>query len=448
MSTIPHGHAPRCPRRWHHVHRHRARVRQRRRRRDAARRRPEDAPRRDRAHDQVRLRHRPPTHGPGQSERPPGLASRSRSERSSKRRSDGSAPTTSTSTSSTTRASSRSSTTSCGTSSNDCSAEGKVRELGVALGPAIGWVEEGLNAVRERPIVSLQTVFNVLEQEPGLTFAGRAPCRGRRGRPHLACPPCVRHALGEGHPRHRVPDRPTTAPTATARTCSTTSRRPSRSRSSGRTPDARSDRRRSPGILANPAFTTVLPTCVYDRGDPRSTRRRPTFRSPKTSTARLDELLARNFDSHDRYEMPMKSSAGGDHDSSIGTPTPARRTPSPAARCRMCAVRRTRLLRHFDGRSGRGRGRDEARLLPALPVEAGALRRGARRRRGRLLEVLTKRPAASRPDANASKRALPRTSASSTAIEPPSASSSAHPLATIPEFADVVDGVLASRPRR
>ena len=49
--------------------------------------------------------------------------------------------------------------------------EGKVRELGVALGPAIGWVEEGLDSVRERPIVSLQTVFNVLEQEPGLTFA-------------------------------------------------------------------------------------------------------------------------------------------------------------------------------------------------------------------------------------------------------------------------------------
>ena len=43
-------------------------------------------------------------------------------------------------------------------------AEGKVRELGVALGPAIGWVDEGLEAIRSRPIVSLQTVFNVLEQ--------------------------------------------------------------------------------------------------------------------------------------------------------------------------------------------------------------------------------------------------------------------------------------------
>ena len=49
--------------------------------------------------------------------------------------------------------------------------EGKIRELGVALGPAIGWVDEGLEAIRRRPIAALQTVFNVLEQEPGRTFA-------------------------------------------------------------------------------------------------------------------------------------------------------------------------------------------------------------------------------------------------------------------------------------
>ena len=34
-----------------------------------------------------------------------------------------------------------------------CSSEGKVRELGVALGPAIGWVEEGNRAIDDRPIV-------------------------------------------------------------------------------------------------------------------------------------------------------------------------------------------------------------------------------------------------------------------------------------------------------
>ena len=55
--------------------------------------------------------------------------------------------------------------------------EGKVRELGVALGPAIGWVEEGNRSIDDRPIVSLQTVFNVLEQEPGRTFAATAARR-------------------------------------------------------------------------------------------------------------------------------------------------------------------------------------------------------------------------------------------------------------------------------
>ena len=61
-------------------------------------------------------------------------------------------------------------------------AEGKVRELGVALGPAIGWVDEGLEALRDRDIVSLQTVFNVLEQEPGRTFAAEpAVADGRVG---------------------------------------------------------------------------------------------------------------------------------------------------------------------------------------------------------------------------------------------------------------------------
>ncbi len=48
--------------------------------------------------------------------------------------------------------------------------EGKVRAYGVALGPAIGWRDEGLVAMEEWRVDSLQTVFNVLEQEPGAEF--------------------------------------------------------------------------------------------------------------------------------------------------------------------------------------------------------------------------------------------------------------------------------------
>ena len=48
--------------------------------------------------------------------------------------------------------------------------EGKIRQYGVALGPAIGWREEGLHALETRDIAALQTVYNLLEQEPGSDF--------------------------------------------------------------------------------------------------------------------------------------------------------------------------------------------------------------------------------------------------------------------------------------
>jgi aryl-alcohol dehydrogenase-like predicted oxidoreductase len=56
--------------------------------------------------------------------------------------------------------------------------EGKLRHYGVALGPAIGWREEGLRAIEERRISSVQTVYNVLEQEPGRAFLDAAEGRG------------------------------------------------------------------------------------------------------------------------------------------------------------------------------------------------------------------------------------------------------------------------------
>lgn len=44
---------------------------------------------------------------------------------------------------------------------------GKIRSHGVALGPAIGWKEEGLHAIKEHNITCLQSVYNILEQDPG-----------------------------------------------------------------------------------------------------------------------------------------------------------------------------------------------------------------------------------------------------------------------------------------
>jgi aryl-alcohol dehydrogenase-like predicted oxidoreductase len=44
---------------------------------------------------------------------------------------------------------------------------GKVRYYGIALGPAIGWMYEGINAIRERGPTSVQHIYNLLEQHPG-----------------------------------------------------------------------------------------------------------------------------------------------------------------------------------------------------------------------------------------------------------------------------------------
>ncbi len=45
--------------------------------------------------------------------------------------------------------------------------EGKIRAYGVALGPKIGWLEEGIKAMRERNVSGVQMIYNLLEQDPG-----------------------------------------------------------------------------------------------------------------------------------------------------------------------------------------------------------------------------------------------------------------------------------------
>jgi aryl-alcohol dehydrogenase-like predicted oxidoreductase len=45
--------------------------------------------------------------------------------------------------------------------------EGRVRTCQVALGPAIGWTQEGLEAMNRKNISAVQTVYNILEQTPG-----------------------------------------------------------------------------------------------------------------------------------------------------------------------------------------------------------------------------------------------------------------------------------------
>jgi aryl-alcohol dehydrogenase-like predicted oxidoreductase len=185
--------------------------------------------------------------------------------------------------------------------------EGKVRELGVALGPAIGWVEEGNRSINERPIVSLQTVFNVLEQEPGLTFAAQP--RARNGEVSLISR--VPHASDtlsgkitidtqfdpKDHRAHRNRDNMLDN-FEKAETLSFLWA-PETGRTIGQAAIA--------GILANDTFACVLPT-VLSVAEVHEYAAASDLPLTADEAARLNELWARNFDHVDRYVMPLKSS--------------------------------------------------------------------------------------------------------------------------------------------
>ncbi len=185
--------------------------------------------------------------------------------------------------------------------------EGKIREIGVALGPAIGWVTEGIEAVDARPIVSLQTVFNILEQEPGLTFA--ACNRVREGGcslisrvPHASdtlsgkITPDTVFPPGD-HRGHRNADNMLDnfekADTLSFLWA------PETGRTIGQAAVA--------GILANPAFATVLPT-VLTVDELREYAAASDLPFSDAERAELDALWSRNFDHVDRFTMPLKSS--------------------------------------------------------------------------------------------------------------------------------------------
>ncbi len=48
--------------------------------------------------------------------------------------------------------------------------EGKLRYYGVALGPDIGWFEEGEASMKERNILAMQIIYSILEQDPARRF--------------------------------------------------------------------------------------------------------------------------------------------------------------------------------------------------------------------------------------------------------------------------------------
>ena len=185
-------------------------------------------------------------------------------------------------------------------------AAGKVRAIGVALGPAIGWVEEGVESIRRRNICSLQTVFNILEQEPGLTFAAepkvadgavslisRVPhasdTLSGKATPDTVFPPGDHRAHRN---KQNMLDNFEKADTLAFLWEGT-------GRTRGQAAIA--------GILANPTFATVLPTCVTVDAV-REYAASSDVPLTDDEAAHLTDRFARNFDHDDRYEMPLKSS--------------------------------------------------------------------------------------------------------------------------------------------
>jgi aryl-alcohol dehydrogenase-like predicted oxidoreductase len=56
---------------------------------------------------------------------------------------------------------------------------GKIRYYGIALGPAIGWLYEGLKTIQERDVTSVQHIYNMLEQHPGRALHDSATEAGK-----------------------------------------------------------------------------------------------------------------------------------------------------------------------------------------------------------------------------------------------------------------------------
>ena len=58
-------------------------------------------------------------------------------------------------------------------------ASGKIRYSGIALGPAVGWLYEGISCIRERNVTSVQHIYNMLEQHPGRAMQDAATQAGK-----------------------------------------------------------------------------------------------------------------------------------------------------------------------------------------------------------------------------------------------------------------------------
>ena len=62
----------------------------------------------------------------------------------------------------------------------DAKRAGKIRHHGIALGPKIGWLDEGVHGMRTRDLAGVQMIYNLLEQDPGRELLQAARETGTR----------------------------------------------------------------------------------------------------------------------------------------------------------------------------------------------------------------------------------------------------------------------------
>ncbi|MFN8015239.1 MAG: aldo/keto reductase [Acidimicrobiia bacterium] len=187
---------------------------------------------------------------------------------------------------------------------------GKIRSYGVALGPAIGWVEEGLYSLENRNIDSLQTVYNALEQEPGRTFARHEACTSGNVSlisrvPHASdvlSGKVTRDSLEEmlrsgDHRSHRVRENMLDNFDKADNISWLWSNE------SGRTISQAA----IAAILAEKTFACVLPTCLTT-DEIREYAKASDLPLSDSEANALWEAYDNNFGHENRFEMPLKSS--------------------------------------------------------------------------------------------------------------------------------------------
>ncbi len=192
---------------------------------------------------------------------------------------------------------------------NELKEVGKIRSYGIALGPAIGWVDEGVRSLNERNIDTLQTVYNALEQEPGRTFARNEACTSGNVSliarvPHASdalSGKVTRDSLNEmlasgDHRSYRVKDNMLDnldKADALAYLWA---------KETGRTIGQAA----IAAILAEPAFACVLPTCLTT-AEVREYAQASDFPLTSEEAQQLWDLYDVNFNHENRFEMELRS---------------------------------------------------------------------------------------------------------------------------------------------